>query len=80
MDNVVPFVSAGLAIGRWSFDFDDILPGFGLDASSTEPGLKIGGGLKFPGDTATPFVDIMLGLGDIPSYTIRGGITVSVGG
>lgn len=78
--DILPFVTAGIAIGNFSVDiegFDIPIGGFG----GTEFGFKVGGGAKFNAESAlSPFAEIHLGLGDIPSFEIRGGISFSVGG
>ena len=80
--DVLPFVSAGLGIGNYSVDLPPGVPdlGFGL-GSSTQIGLKVGGGAKFnPGNSVSPWADLHLGIGDIPSFTLRVGAGFTVGG
>lgn len=72
--SILPFAMAGLAIGRFSWDA-------GIrDGSETELGLRLGGGFKMPMDNFTPFVELGLGVGDIPDFTLRGGLTFPLGG
>lgn len=73
--NLLPFAMAGLAIGHFSWDANGI-----LDGSETELGLRLGGGFKVPMDKLTPFVELALGIGDIPDFTLRGGLTFPMGG
>lgn len=82
LDNpdVLPFVSGGIAIGSFSIDLPPGVPDLGF-ASSTEFGLKVGGGAKFkPDDALSPWADLHFGLGDIPSFALRVGIGFTVGG
>ena len=78
-ESILPFVAGGLGIGRFSFDADGIL-GDDFSASTTEVGLLVGGGLKFEAESVNPFVQLLLGIGDIPSFGLKGGITFPVGG
>ena len=81
--SIMPFVAGGIGIGRFSFDeIDTGIPGFDLDldTSSTEVGLLLGGGLKFEAESVNPFVQVLLGIGDLPSFGLAGGVTFSVGG
>lgn len=70
----IPFVSAGIGIGRFSWDSEN------AEGSDSEVGLKLGGGLKFPMEKITPFAELGLGIGDLPDFTLRGGLTFMVGG
>ncbi len=72
--SLLPFVMAGLSIGRFSWD-----AGGPFDGSETELGLRLGGGFKVPMERFTPFMDLGLGIGDIPDFTLRGGVTFAVG-
>lgn len=78
--DVLPYVSAGLGIGNYSIDVPDI-PGFGgFGFSGTEIGLKVGGGAKFnPDNSVSPFAEVHLGLGNIPDFAVRGGVSFKVG-
>ncbi|MFO8174447.1 MAG: hypothetical protein ACQET1_02825 [Gemmatimonadota bacterium] len=72
--SILPFAMAGLAIGYYSWDA-------GIhDGSETELGLRLGGGFKVPMDNLTPFLELGLGVGDIPDFTLRGGLTFPLGG
>jgi hypothetical protein len=77
---VVPYALAGLAIGRISADIDVDIPGVNVDASNTEVALRLGGGVKFPMERVTPFAELGLGIGDIPDFAIRGGLSLALGG
>ncbi|MGI9629000.1 MAG: outer membrane protein [Longimicrobiales bacterium] len=78
--DVLPFVSGGLAIGSFSIDLPAGVPDLGF-GSSTEFGLKLGGGAKFKAEDAlSPWADLHFGLGDIPGFTFRVGIGFTVGG
>lgn len=76
-NDLVPFALAGLAIGHFSWDYDG--PGEGASGSSTEVGLRIGGGLKVPMGAFTPFAELGLGIGDIPDFSLRLGGTFPLG-
>ncbi len=77
-NEIIPFVLAGIAIGHASFDYDG--PGADIvDDGNTEVGIRLGGGLKIPMDRITPFVELGLGVGDIPDFTLRGGLTFPLG-
>jgi hypothetical protein len=80
---IVPKVGAGLSFGRFSFDdaLGDIgIPGFEIDASATEVGLHLLGGIDFPMNSLRPYVEGGVGLGNIPDFFIRGGVGFTVGG
>lgn len=67
--SVVPFVLAGLNVGRWSVDSDS--PGDG--ASDTEVGLNLGGGVKFNVGSFQPRVIGRFTLGgDVGDFTVTG--------
>lgn len=76
-NQMIPYVLGGIAIGHASYDFDG--PGIDVDDGNTEVGVRLGGGLKFPMDRITPFAELGLGVGDIPDFTIRGGLTFPIG-
>lgn len=81
--DILPYVTAGFGIGNYSVDIDiPDIPGFGgFGFSGTEVGLKVGGGAKFnPGSSLQPFGEVLLGLGNIPDFTVRGGVSFKVGG
>jgi opacity protein-like surface antigen len=46
--SVDPYVGAGLNIARFSADYDEVLPGLDFGASSTDVGVNLLGGLRFP--------------------------------
>ncbi len=68
--NLVPKVGAGLTLGRFSVS----------EADNTEVGIHLLGGLEFPLPTIQPFVEAGAGLGDIPDFFLRGGISFRLGG
>lgn len=76
-DQIIPFVLAGIGIGHASVDYDG--PGIEVDGSNTEVGIRLGGGLKIPMERITPFVELGLGVGDIPDFVLRGGLTFPLG-
>lgn len=63
-----PYVGAGLNVARVSVDVGT------ADASSTEVGLNLLGGLKFPGTSMTPFAEAKLTIGGSEQFVISGGI------
>jgi hypothetical protein len=65
-----PYVGGGLNIARVSVDFGE----FGGSASDTEVGLNVLGGLKFPGDSFTPFVEARFEIGGGEQFVLTGGI------
>jgi opacity protein-like surface antigen len=75
---VLPFVLAGIAIGHFSWEYD--LPVVGTQSGSdTELGLRLGGGFKVPLEQAVPFAELGLGVGDIPDFSLRAGVTFLIG-
>jgi opacity protein-like surface antigen len=74
---LLPYVLGGIAIGHSSWDYD--VPGQGGTGSDTEIALRIGGGFKVPMDRITPFAELGLGIGDLPDFTLRGGLTFPLG-
>ncbi len=82
LDNpdVLPYVTAGLGYGNFSFDLGDIvIPGF--DASASEIALRVGGGAKFnAGEAIVPFGEVLFSLGDLPDFVLRGGVSLKLGG
>jgi len=74
---ILPYALGGIAIGRISVDYNG--PGEDFSDSNTEVGLRLGGGMKFPMDRAIPFIELGLGIGDLPDFTFRGGLTFPVG-
>lgn len=72
-DQLLPYALGGIAFGNFSFD-----NAFG-DASTTEAGLRLGGGVKFPMASLTPFAELALGLGDVPDFALRGGVSLMLG-
>jgi len=72
-NQIIPYVLGGIAIGHASYDGDR--PGLEVNGGNTEVGVRLGGGLKFPMDRITPFAELGLGVGDIPDFSLRGGLT-----
>lgn len=50
-----PYVGAGLNLARVSFDYDGNVPRVDVDASETEVGLNLLGGLRFPLGSVSAF-------------------------
>ncbi|MFW6089445.1 MAG: hypothetical protein ACODAB_06810 [Gemmatimonadota bacterium] len=65
-----PYAGAGLSIFHVSFDSDG--PGDGFD--DTDLGLNFFGGLKFPGESVTPFVEVRAVLEGADQVAVTGGI------
>lgn len=60
----LPYVGGGLNIGRWSReDFDD-----------TDLGLNLGGGVRFPFENTTPFLEARFTIGGEEQFVIGGGV------
>ncbi len=76
-DQFVPYVLGGLVFGNWSFDFESDL--VDVDDSTTEFGLRLGGGVKFPMDRFHPFAELGAGIGDVPDFVLRGGVAFPLG-
>lgn len=74
---LLPYALGGIAIGRYSYDSNG--PGEDISRGNTEVGLRVGGGLKIPMERVLPFVELGLGIGDIPDFTFRGGLTFPLG-
>lgn len=70
--SVAPYLLGGLNITR--IDFDEEVPGFDFSASTTEVGLNLGGGIKFPGGSITPFVEGRAVISDADQVVVTGGI------
>ena len=78
--DILPYVTAGIGYGNFSFDLGGItIPGF--DASASELALRVGGGAKFnAGEAIVPFGEVLFSLGDLPDFVLRGGVSFTVGG
>ena len=79
---IVPFVSAGLNVARYSVDYsgpiDDL---FDIGASSTDIGLSVGGGIRTSlGDSMTGVAGARLELGGGEGFVIEAGIGFPMGG
>lgn len=62
--SVIPYLGGGLNLARLSVG----------DASNTETGLNIGGGLRFPGASVTPFVELRGVISDADQFVVTGGL------
>lgn len=62
--SVVPYAGGGLNIARISVG----------DASTTETGLNIGGGVRFPSPGVTPFLEARAVVSDADQFVITGGV------
>lgn len=60
--SVVPYAGGGLNLARLS-----------NGGSNTEAGLNLGGGLRFPGASVTPFVELRAVVSDADQLVITGG-------
>lgn len=80
---VVPYLVAGLAIGSFSVDVDvPDIPGFDFDTGvdGSQVGMRLGGGARIgTGGSPAPFAEVLLGLGDIPDFMVRGGVSIPLG-
>lgn len=65
-----PYAGAGLSIFHFSVDRDE--PGDDFD--ETDLGLNFFGGLKFPGQSVTPFVEVRAVLEGADQVVVTGGI------
>lgn len=80
--SIAPYAGAGLAVAFVSSELEANIPGVDTDASSTELGLNILGGVELPGALgfADPFVDARLTLIDGGNYfAIRAGLEIPLG-
>lgn len=77
--SITPFALAGLSIARISVDVPDN-PFFDVDASSTDIGLNLGGGIAFDAGSFRPKVGGMFQLQDGSLFQIFGILPFSVGG
>ena len=75
MDGATPFVKAGLALERFSFDYDSDVPFLGgTSFSNTEIGLVLGGGVMF----SSFLLEGTLGLGNISVFRIAAAYTFNI--
>lgn len=73
----VPYAGGGLGITRVSFDVDNSFGGF--DASSTEIGINLVGGARFPLGSVEPFAQLNATLGgDAQRLALAGGLLFSL--
>lgn len=75
--SVTPFVLGGLNIARISVDTGGLSEAFGFDASATEIGLNLGGGITFDAGSVRPSVGARLELGGGEGVVIFG--TLGIG-
>lgn len=74
--DVSPWAMGGLNLARVSVD----VPGFG-DASETEVGVNLGGGVTFsPASSISPLVGAKIELGGGEGFVIFGGLSFALGG
>lgn len=71
-DGPILYALAGLSILNASVDF-----GFG-SASSSDTGISLGGGAKFPSGSITPFGEVRLRLANGSDFVIAGGILIPI--
>lgn len=71
-----PYAGGGLAITRWSVDVPSQAQ---LDPSTTDVGLNLLGGVRFPLGSVEPFVQANFGLGgDFDRFGIAAGLLFSI--
>lgn len=71
---VVPFVLGGLNIGHRSFEVN------GLDASNTEVGINLGGGIAFDAGSFRPSVAAKVDIGGYEGFVVFATLPFQVGG
>jgi opacity protein-like surface antigen len=70
-----PFAGAGINVTRFSFDCGDIDDLFGIDCSTTDTALQIGGGIKRPLASGREFfAELFFLLNDASPIMIRAGL------
>ncbi len=62
--SVVPYIGGGLNVTRLSVD----------GSSTNETGLNLGGGIRFPGASVTPFIEARGVISDADQFVVTGGI------
>lgn len=73
--SLIPYVGGGLNIARLSFDAPDDPFFNGGSFSTTEVGLNIGGGVRFPGGgNITPFLEARAVISDADQLVVGGGV------
>jgi opacity protein-like surface antigen len=77
---VAPYVGAGLSISRMTFDFGDEFGDFfgSSTASSSDTGLNLIGGARFPMGSVIPFAQAQFTVGDLNVFTIGGGLLIPI--
>lgn len=70
---VVPFVLGGLNIGRYSLEVN------GVDASNTEVGINLGGGLVFDAGSFRPSVAAKIDIGAYEGFVVFATLPFQVG-
>jgi hypothetical protein len=78
----IPYAGAGIGISRMSFDFgDEFGEWFGSSsASSSDTGINLLGGIRFPMGGFTPYAQAQFTIGDLDLLTLSGGILIPLGG
>lgn len=72
--SIDPYVGAGLNLARFSSEFESDLPGVDDDASETEVGLNLLGGLRFPLGGLSAFGEARLELGGGEQFVLTFGV------
>jgi hypothetical protein len=80
--SISPFLLGGLNIARISVDTGVSVPGFSFDASATEVGLNLGGGivLGLPDSSFRPLVGAKIELSGGEGLVVFGGVGFPIGG
>jgi opacity protein-like surface antigen len=78
----VPYAGAGIGISRMSFDYgDEFGEWFGSSsASSSDTGINLLGGIRFPMGGFTPYAQAQFTIGDLDLLTLSGGLLIPLGG
>jgi hypothetical protein len=72
--SLIPKIGAGMTAGWFSSD-----PPGGSSSSRNDVGLHLVGGLEFPQGRFQPYVEGGVGIGDIPDFFLRGGVSFALG-
>lgn len=74
--SVRPYLAAGLNVTRIEVDVDGGQdgPGFDFSGDNTEVGLNLGGGIKFPAGSVTPYIEGRAVVSDADQVVVTGGI------
>lgn len=78
---IVPYAGAGIGISRMSIDFgDEFGEWFGSNsASSSDTGINLIGGARFPTGNLIPYAQAQFTIGDLSLLTIGGGLLIPLG-